>query len=133
MNTAQAHWNTESMKTYLGGQFDRPILNAAVVLALGVGLTSEDLTENIMQDLGIDRVRMQKPTFPEDTLMATSIVVALDDLAHDPRCGRLDYEVEVRNQHNDMVCSFVRSVLIKKAAYWRSRDETFVTTHWPAT
>src|SRR6478752_3723431 len=34
MNTAQSHWNIESMKTYLDGRFETPIVNAAIVIAL---------------------------------------------------------------------------------------------------
>src|SRR5262249_13028901 len=44
LNTAQSHWNNESMKTYLDGRFETPIVNAAIVIALAAGLTSNDMT-----------------------------------------------------------------------------------------
>jgi itaconyl-CoA hydratase len=133
LNTAQAHWNIESMKTYLGGQFDRPLLNAAIVLAVAVGLTSQDISENILSNVGIDKVRMHRPTFAGDTLMAKSTIVDMRDSGEDPRSGLIIYSIDVTNQREEQVCSFIRSVLVKKRSYWAPHDEAYANTHWSAT
>jgi itaconyl-CoA hydratase len=133
LNTAQAHWNTESMNSYLGGQFDRPILNATIVLALAVGLTSQDMSENILADAGIDKVRMPRPTFPGDTLTAMSTILDARDFEEDPRCGLIIYATEATNQREEQVCTFVRSILVKRRSFWALRDESYSKAYWPAT
>jgi acyl dehydratase len=133
LNTAQAHWNIESMKSYLGGQFDRPILNAAIVLALAAGLTSEDMSENILADVGIDKVCMRHPVFPGDTLTAMSTILDVRDFEDDPRCGLIIYAIEATNQREEQVCTFVRSILVKKRSFWALPDELYSNAHWPAT
>ena len=131
LNTAQAHWNIESMKTYMGGAFEQPIMNAAIVLALAIGLTSQDMSENSVAELALDHLRMQRPTFPGDTLSATSTVVNLGEHDGDPRCGRMDYAIEVKNQRGDTACTLVRSVLLKRRAHWEPLDRSYAARHWP--
>src|SRR5262249_61897986 len=72
LNTAQSHWNNESMKTYLDGRFEPPIVNAAIVISLSAGLTSNDITENIFAEVGLDAIRIATPVFAGDTLTAVS-------------------------------------------------------------
>ena len=91
MNTAQSHWNIESMKTYLDGRFETPIVNAAIVIALAAGLTSGDMTENIFREDGLDAIRITTPVFAGDTLVATSTVLELSDAADVAHSGRMKY------------------------------------------
>ena len=131
MNTAQAHWNSESMKTYLNGQFDRPLMNAAIVLSVGVGLTSQDMSENMFRELALDELRISIPCFPDDTVTAVSTVTQTapsDDFAHS---GQLDYGVVLTNQHGQEVCRFRRSVLVKRRSHWLQADLDFADNHWP--
>jgi itaconyl-CoA hydratase len=132
LNTAQAHYNVESMKTYLDGQFDRPIVNAAIVIAVAVGLTSEDLSENIFADCGLDKIRFERPVFPDDTLRARSTILEHEGPPDEPRFGRLAYRIEVENQRQETVCTMVRTILVKRRSHWQSRDEAYVAASWPA-
>jgi itaconyl-CoA hydratase len=131
LNTAQSHWNVDSMRSYLGGQFDKPIVNAAVVLAIAVGLTSQDMSENAFLDIGLDRIRMTKALFADDTVTARSTVVDVTDSLEYPHCGRLDYSVELMDQRGDVVCTFIRSILVKRRSHWQERDREFAAAYWP--
>ena len=104
MNTAQTHWNQEAMRDYLGGRFDRPIVNAAVVLGISVGLTSEDISENIFADVGLDEIRLTTPVFGGDTLSAKSIIL---ETADDPSHARIARS-----------CAIASRCLIRTAPRW---------------
>jgi itaconyl-CoA hydratase len=130
MNTAQSHWNNESMKTYLDGRFQAPIVNAAIVIALSAGLTSNDVTENIFAEVGLDVIRISTPVFAGDTLTAVSTILELSDAADVPHSGRLKYGIVVQNQHSADVLSMERTVLIKKRAHWAERDVEFSRRYW---
>lgn len=130
MNTAQAHWNFEAMKDYFGGKFDRPIMNAALVIAVAIGLSAQDMSENALHELGIDKVKIPVPCFPGDTVFAQSIVLSTSDdgAAHDT--GVLRYAIELLNQRGELVCSLERVVAVKKRAHWAERDARFASRMW---
>jgi acyl dehydratase len=132
MNTAQSHWNNESMKSYLDGRFETPIVNAAIVIALCAGLTSGELTENIFAEIGLDAIRIATPVFAGDTLTARSIVLELSDVADPAHSGRMKYSIHAQNQKGADILSMERSVLIKRRAYWLARDEEFTRRFWTA-
>lgn len=130
LNTAQSHWNNESMKTYLDGRFETPIVNAAIVIALAAGLTSNDMTENIFAEVGLDSIRISTPVFAGDTLTATSVVLEVSDAAETLHSGLMKYRIVVQNQNGAQVLSMNRIVLLKRRSYWSNRDQEFVRTHW---
>jgi itaconyl-CoA hydratase len=130
MNTAQAHWNQEAMKSYLDGRFDRPLVNAAVVLAISVGLTSEDISENIFADVALDAIRLTTPVFGGDTLTARSVILEVADEPATPHSGRVHYRISVSNQAGAVVATLERTVLIKRRCQWQARDADFAS-HWP--
>jgi acyl dehydratase len=130
LNTAQSHYNIEAMKDYFGGKFDKPIMNAGVVLSIAAGLSSEDISENVYLDLGYTAVRMPLPSFPGDTVWATSTVTRLED---DPECehsGRLEYQIVLVNQRDEVVCRATRVLLVKRRSHWARKDEEFAASHW---
>ena len=120
-NTAATHFNSDSMKTYMDGAFSQPLLNACVALALAVGLSSQDMAEAAVADLGYDQFRMPNPIFEGDTLYAASEV--LDTTRPSPRedAGVLDYRITCRKD-DTVVLTVTRSVLIKKRAHWAERE-----------
>jgi itaconyl-CoA hydratase len=130
MNTAQSHWNHESMKSYLDGRFETPIVNAAIVIALAAGLTSGDMTENIFREVALDSIRITTPVFAGDTLTAMSVVQELSDIADPAHSGLMKYRIQVQNQKDASVLSMDRTVLIKRRSHWAARDQEFTCRHW---
>jgi itaconyl-CoA hydratase len=125
LNTAQAHWNTEAIKDYFGGAFERPIVNGAIVIAAVAGLTSEDIAQNCCAELGLGKITIATPVFPGDTLWATSDILETENMADRPDAGLIKYAITARNQRERVVCSFERTILVKRAAYWSERDNDF--------
>jgi itaconyl-CoA hydratase len=122
MNTAQTHFNTDSLRTYLDGAFTTPLLNACVALALAVGLSSEDMSENLLRDVGCDRVRMPHPVVTGDTVHARSTVVEVGLSPDRDDAGLLVYDVELRRTDGTLVLTARRTVLLKRREAWRERD-----------
>lgn len=118
MNTAEGHFNEHKMTTN-----DNPIGGARIVvgylvLAIVVGLTSEDTTENAITDLGYDDITFDRPTRHEDTLYAESRVLEKYDPEDRDDAGVIVFEVTGKNQDDEQVCKAKRRVLIKKRTYW---------------
>ena len=125
LNTAQAHWNTEALKDYFGGAFEKPIMNGAIVIAAVAGLTSEDVAQNCCAEMKLGKITMTMAVFPGDTLWATSEILETADVPDRPDAGLVTYAVTARNQREQVVCSFERTVLVKRAAHWLERDAQF--------
>ena len=123
MNTAQTHFNADSMTGYLGGQFAAPLLNACVALALAAGLTSEDMTENALADLGYPSFRMPAPLFVGDTIYAASEVLSTDEPPARDDAGVLRYRITARKTDGTLVVDTERRALIKRRVPWQSRHE----------
>jgi acyl dehydratase len=129
LNTAQAHWNTEAIKDYFGGVFDRPIMNGAIVIAAAAGLTSEDVAEHCCAELKLGEIIIKTPVFPGDTLWAASEILETADAPSRPDAGLLRYVITAMNQHEQVVCRFERTILVKRASFWLERDAEFAGSH----
>src|SRR5262249_22415048 len=92
--------------------------------------TSNDMTENIFAEVGLDSIRISTPVFAGDTLTATSVVLEVSDAAETLHSGLMKYRIVVQNQNGAQVLSMNRIVLLKRRSYWSNRDQEFVRTHW---
>jgi itaconyl-CoA hydratase len=128
LNTAQAHWNTEAIKDYFGGAFENPIVNGAIVIGAVAGLTSEDIAENCCAELKLGKIAITSPVFPGDTLCASSEILETADAADRADAGLVKYAITARNQREQVVCSFERTILVKRATHWLDRDAKFEQT-----
>ncbi|WP_236792065.1 MaoC family dehydratase [Amycolatopsis sp. GM8] len=122
MNTAQTHFNSDSLTSYMDGAFPAPLLNACVALALAVGLTSEEMSENSLGDLGYLEFRMPAPVFTGDTLYAASEVVAVDEPSPRAGAGVLTYRIVATKPGGTTVVTVTRRVLIKRRSHWGAAD-----------
>ena len=132
MNTAQGHWNVESLKDYFGGVFEQPLVNGTLVLAVAAGLTSEDITGGNCGDLGLNDITIKTPVCPGDTLWATSEILEKRGAPGRDDAGIVVYRIRAHNQHGQQVCSMVRSFLAKRRSHWTEKDTRFLERHWPA-
>ncbi|GAA1853140.1 hypothetical protein GCM10009836_36530 [Pseudonocardia ailaonensis] len=125
MNTAQTHFNRDSLSSYMDGAFPEPLLNACVALALAVGLTTDDLSANALADLGYAEFRMPAPVFVGDSLYAASEVVEVADVPDRADAGGVTYRITARCG-DTTVLTVRRHVLIKRRSHWLARDEEFL-------
>jgi len=72
MNTSQMHFNTQYAER---SEFKKSIVVSTLTVAIAVGQSVTDLTQNSFANLGWDDIRMTHPVFAGDTLWSESLVV----------------------------------------------------------
>jgi acyl dehydratase len=110
MNTAQAHFNADSMSV---SKFGRRVTYGGVTASIVVGLASEDTSDNALADVAIGKLRLKNPVVEGDTLYSATEVVscAPSDRAD---AGLVTFRHYGFNQRNDLVCEIERTVLIRR-------------------
>jgi acyl dehydratase len=111
MNTAQGHFNEESMADT---KFGKRIVFGGLTAAMVIGLASQDTAENAVAELALDNVRFTSPVFHGDTLHAYTEVLdtRLDDSRAD--AGVVTFRHYGVNQRDQIVFEGERTVLIRR-------------------
>jgi itaconyl-CoA hydratase len=122
MNTAQAHFNLDYARQMMGGAFSERLVVGPASIAIVVGLTSEDLSENAFMDLGLTGIKLPNPVYAGDTLYARSEVLETRESADRPDAGVVRYRFIGRKSDGKTVVEGERTVLVKKRASWAARD-----------
>jgi acyl dehydratase len=111
MNTNQMHFNRE----YAGQtEFAQPLVVSTFTLALVVGLSVRDTSENAVANLGWSDIKLPKPVFVGDTLWAVSEVQSVRESGSRPNCGIVGIQTKGVNQRDEVVIEFARSFMIFK-------------------
>ena len=117
MNTAQAHFNEDSMKTSpYGGRLSYGGVNFSLVM----GLAMQDTGENALAELGMDNIRLLNPVVHGDTLYAYSEVLKTEDADRED-AGVVTFRHYGVNQDDKLVFQGDRRMLIKRASHWADR------------
>ena len=111
MNTAQGHFNEESM---VGTKFGKRIVFGGVTASMIIGLASQDTAENAIAELTLDKVRFPSPVFHGDTLYAfTEVLDAWPDGVR-ADAGIVRFRHYGVNQRDQVVFEGERTVLIRR-------------------
>ena len=113
MNTNQNHFNEHlaGQNPITGG---RVIVNSGLTVALILGISVLDMSQNAMANLGWNEIRLTHPVYVGDTLYAESLCTAKRESSSKPWAGIITMRTRGLNQHGDEVVSWVRSVMIPK-------------------
>lgn len=122
MNTAQPHFNLDYMRKFMAGEFKERLVAGPCTIAIVVGLTSQDMTENAFLDIGMTGIRIPHPVFAGDTLYASSEVLEVSDCER-PDAGRLRYRFVGTNDAGKVVVEGERTVLVKRRSHWAEADQ----------
>ncbi|MEV6162044.1 MaoC family dehydratase [Streptomyces sp. NPDC052052] len=130
MNTSQMHFNHVYAEQ---SEFGRPLVVSTLTVAVAVGQSVTDLTQNAFANLGWDDIRMTAPVFAGDTLWSESLVVSTRESSSRPQAGIVTVRTRTINQHGTEVCSFLRTFYVHKRgapalADVRPRPATPLTT-----
>jgi acyl dehydratase len=117
MNTAQAHFNEDSMKN---SQYGGRLSYGGVNFSLAMGLAMQDTGENALAELGMDNIRLMNPVVHGDTLYAYSEVLKLEDADRED-AGVVTFRHYGVNQDDKVVFQGDRRMLIKRASHWADR------------
>ena len=98
-------------------EFGQILVNGTFTFALMVGLSVGDTTlGTLVANLGYDKLVMPKPVFIGDTMRASSEVVELKESKSRPSAGIVTFRHELINQRGEVVCSCLRTALLKRSA-----------------
>jgi len=117
MNTAQAHFNVDSMKkTPLG----KILCYGGVNFSMVLGLASQDTVENALAELGLDNISLKTMVHHGDTLYAYSKVLEKKESEQED-AGIVVFKHYGVNQNKELVAEIERTALIKKKSHWLDR------------
>ena len=108
MNTAQGHWNEDSMSKSPYGQ---RLVFGFITASMVIGLATQDTAENAIKELGLNNLKFKKPVFHGDTVYAYTEVLGKEDTGEG---GVVTFKHWGLNQEKVMVFEGERRVLIKK-------------------
>ena len=128
MNTNQMHFNRElAAKT----EFGAPLVVSTLTLAIVLGLSVADTSENAVANLGWTEIVLPNPVFAGDTLWAESEVLTVRESKSRPGCGIVSVRTRGLNQRHQTVLEFVRSFMVfKRAAADELRSFPATDTPW---
>jgi acyl dehydratase len=114
-NTNQNHFNQHLARTnpVSGG---RLIVNSGLTVALVLGLSVIDMSQNAVANLGWTDIRLTHPVYVGDTLYAESTVLGVRESASRPGFGILTMRTRGLNQDGVDIVTWERSVLIPSRA-----------------
>ena len=113
MNTNQNHFNAHFAQSnpITGG---RVIANSGLTVAMVLGMSVLDMSQNAVANLGWTDIRLTHPVYVGDTLYAESICLDKRESASKPDMGIITMFTRGLNQNGDIVVSWTRSVMIPK-------------------
>lgn len=121
-NTHQLHFNEDYAAA---SEFGAPLVNSGLTIALVMGLSVLDVSQNAIANLGLDRVRLLHPVFAGDTIYARSLVLAVRESKSRPNAGIVKVRTQGLNQDGDVCIVFERSVMIPR------RGSSAAISHFP--
>jgi itaconyl-CoA hydratase len=113
MNTAQAHFNEHAMKDTPFGQ---RLVFGLVTGSIVMGLATQDIAENALAELCLDKLRFKAPVFHGDTLYAYTEVLSKTEVER-ADAGEVTFKHWGVNQDGKVVFEGERTVLIKRCSH----------------
>jgi itaconyl-CoA hydratase len=108
-NTNEIHFNTDYAAHT---EFGRPLMNSCLTLSLVTGLSVEDISQNIVANLGWDKVTLPAPVFAGDTIYAESEVIGKRESNSRPHHGIVTVRTTGKKADGTVFMTFERSALI---------------------
>ena len=112
-NTNQNHFNAHLAQSnpITGG---RIIVNSGLTVALVLGLSVIDMSQNAVANLGWDAIKLTHPVYIGDTIYAESICTDLRESSSRPGFGIVTMITRGLNQDGDVIVSWTRSVMVDR-------------------
>ena len=129
MNTNQMHFNRPYAERT---EFGQPLVVSSLTLAIILGLSVADTSENAVANLGWDEIKLPKPVYAGDTLWAESEVLSVRESKSRPSNGIVKIRTRGINQRGEVVIEFTRSFMVFKRSAAEVED-TFPATDTPWT
>ena len=114
-NTNQNHFNAHLAQSnpITGG---RIIVNSGLTVALVLGLSVIDMSQNAVANLGWTDIKLTHPVYVADTIYAESVCTDKRESASRSGMGIITMFTRGLNQDGDVIVSWTRSVMIPMRA-----------------
>lgn len=93
-------------------EFGKPLVNSGLTLAMVLGMTVDDISQNAIANLGWKEITLTAPVFPGDTIYARSEVLAVRSSKSRPGQGIVTTRTEGFKSDGTVFMAFERSSLI---------------------
>ena len=112
-NTNQNHFNAHLAQSnpITGG---RIIVNSGLTVALVLGLSVIDMSQNAVANLGWTDIKLTHPVYIGDTIYAESVCLDKRESSSRPEMDMITMKTRGLNQDGDEVVSWLRTVMIPK-------------------
>ncbi|MDA8436548.1 MAG: MaoC family dehydratase [Actinomycetales bacterium] len=112
-NTNQNHFNAHLAESnpITGG---RIIVNSGLTVALVLGLSVIDMSQNAVANLGWTDIKLTHPVYIGDTIYAESVCTDKRESSSRPGMGIITMVTRGLNQDGDVIVSWTRSVMVPK-------------------
>lgn len=121
MNTAQGHFNEHVMQTSSRIEgFNTRIVYGGINFSMVIGLAAQDSGEQVLEEIGMDKIRLKTPVHHGDTLYAFTEVLEKRDCDRED-AGIVRFKHFGINQHDKLVYEGERTVLLKRKSFWGGR------------
>ena len=114
MNQHPIHFDAEYARH---SEFGRPIVNSTLTLAIVVGMSVADVSQQAIANLGWTDIVMPHPVYNGDTLYAETEVLGVRASNSRPTQGIVEVLTRAYNQDETLVMSFKRQVLVPKSGF----------------
>ena len=111
MNTNQAHFNAQVGES---SEFGRMLVASPLTIAIAMGQSVTDTTQNAFANLGLDDLRLTAPVFVGDTIWSESIVLDTRESNSRPHAGIVTIRTRTLNQDAVEVLAFRRTFYVHR-------------------
>jgi itaconyl-CoA hydratase len=111
MNTNQNHFNKPYAER---SEFGQLLVVSTLTVAIAVGQSVTDLTQNAFANLGWTDIRLPHPVFIGDTIWSESLIVSKRESSSRPQAGIVTARTRTVNQDGVEVCSYLRTFYVYK-------------------
>ena len=119
LNSNPLHFDGEYSRQSRWGQI---LVNSTFTLALVVGMSVPDVSENAMANLGWEEVKLSNPVFVGDTIYCETEVLAVRESKSYPEAGIVQVRSRGINQDGVVVIDFKRSVMVYRRGSSPKKD-----------
>lgn len=113
-NTAPIHFDVHySSQT----EFEQPLVDSTFTLALVTGQSVTDISQNVIANLGWDKVRLPNPVFEGDTIYSQSEVLSKRELKSREHAGLVVVRTVGYKQDGTIVITFERTIMVYKKGH----------------
>ena len=109
MNTNEIHFNAAYADR---SEFKRPLVVSSLTIAIAIGQSVTDTTQNAFANLGIDDLKLTAPVFVGDTMWSESVVLDKRESESRPHAGLVTVRTRSLNQDGTELLSFKRTFYV---------------------